>query len=154
MIYSRSKLSRPKEVNRVQICDVNTSGVRRRAFAPVFLHVHAEKTDVGAVDLFKCEQRFRAVRKFARHVAILDKSTSHTGLDLDHLVAGRDNSDCDLTRTGFFLLQEIVHARLDVRAEFRYGQSFSVELILFAFLSLFLQAIITGESVLRDQTFE
>jgi len=121
VIHSRSKLSRPEEVDRVQIRDVNSSGVRWRTFASVLLHVHTEKTDVGAVDLLEREQCLRAVWEFAGHVAVLDESTSHPGFDLDHLVAGCDHSDRDLTGARFLLLQEIIYARLDIRAEFRYG---------------------------------
>lgn len=104
MVHSRSKLSRPEEVDRVQIRDVNSSGVRWRTFASVLLHVHTEKTDVGAVDFFEREQRLRAIRKFAGHIAILDKSTSHTGFDFDYLVAGSDHSNRDFTGARFLLL--------------------------------------------------
>lgn len=104
MIHSRSKLSRPEEVDRVEIRDVNPSGVRWRTFAAVLLHMHTEKTDVGAVDFFEREQSLRAVRKFAGHVTVLDESTSHTGFDFDHFVAGSDYSDRDFTGTRFLLL--------------------------------------------------
>lgn len=104
MIHSRSELTRSEEMHRIEVGDINSSGIGRSAFTAIFLDVHAEEADVRAVDFFEGEKRFRSVRKFAGHVAAFDEPAAHAGLDLDDLVAGRDHSNRDLARTSLLLL--------------------------------------------------
>ena len=57
----------------IQIRDVDTTRIRCRTLAAVFLNVHAKKADVDAVNLFEREQRSRPVGVFLGHFAGIDK---------------------------------------------------------------------------------
>ena len=52
--------------------------IRRRTVGAELLHVHAEKADVGAVDLLKREQGFGTIGEYLRHQALIHKPETRT----------------------------------------------------------------------------
>lgn len=55
VINSGTELSRPEEMNRVQVRNVHSSGVWSRTLRPVLLNVHSKEANVCAINLFKSE---------------------------------------------------------------------------------------------------
>ena len=74
VIDRRSEVSRPEEVDRVEVGDVHTARVGHRRVGAVLLHVHAEEADVDAVDLLEGEERAGAVGERLTHLAGVDES--------------------------------------------------------------------------------
>lgn len=52
-----------------------------------------------------------------------------------------------LAGSRLFLLKEVIHSCLYINAEFRGGQSFGAELVVFPFGTLLLEAVITAEAL-------
>ena len=71
VVDRRPEESGLEEVDTVQVGDVDSPGVGLWALAPVLLDVHAEETDIHAVDLLESEQRPGAIGKLFRHVAVV-----------------------------------------------------------------------------------
>lgn len=150
MVHSRSELLGPEEVHRVEVRDVHPPGVGGGALASVLLDVHAEEADVGAVDLLEGEKGLGPVGKLRRHVSRVDEPALHAGLDLYDLVAGGDHSDGYLARARLLLLQKVVNAGLDVRAELRSRQPLRAEFVVLALRAPLFEAVITGVSRINE----
>lgn len=63
VVDSSPEVSRFEEVHAVQVRDVHSSLIGRRAVRAVLLNVHAEKTHVCSVDVLKRKQGFHPVRE-------------------------------------------------------------------------------------------
>ena len=73
MVDSRPEVSRFEEVHAVQVRDVHSSLIGRRAVGAVLLDVHPEKTHICAVDVLKCKQGFHPVGEGLRHFSTVHK---------------------------------------------------------------------------------
>lgn len=73
MVDSGPEVSRFEEVHAVQVRDVATSLIGRRAVGAILLNVHAEKTHVRSVDVLKREQGFHPVREGLGHLSAVNK---------------------------------------------------------------------------------
>lgn len=151
VVDGRTVLARTEEVNRVEVGDVDASGVRCRALRSVFLDVHAEETDIDAVHLLEGEQSLGPVRELLHHLTGLDEATPHSRLHLHTLVRRADHPDMHLARSRLLLFEEIVHPGLDVDTELGGGQALGVELVLLPLRVLLLQAVITHEAAGPDR---
>ena len=75
LVIDRSpEVSRPEEVDRVEVRDVDSSSVGHGRVRSVLLDVHAEEADVDAVDLLEGEEGSGAVRKRLAHFAGVNES--------------------------------------------------------------------------------
>ena len=143
MVHTCPKVSGLEKVDRVQVGDVDASGVGSRTLWAVFLDVHSEEAYVDAIDLFEGEQGTSAVGEVVVHFLLIhipiqkiknwlqklknwnfskienwtkskEKVPSfHSAFDLDSLVSSIDNPDVDLSRIGFLFPQEIIDPRLN-----------------------------------------
>lgn len=73
MVDDSPEVSRLEEVHAVQVRDVNSSLIGRRAVRAVLLNVHAEKTHICSVDVLKCKQGFHPVGEGLRHLSTVNK---------------------------------------------------------------------------------
>ena len=71
MVHTCPKMSGLEKVDRVQVSDVDASGVGSWTLGAVLLDVHAKETDVDAVDLFKGEQGTSAVGEVVVHFLLI-----------------------------------------------------------------------------------
>lgn len=147
------KLSRLEEVHRIKIGNVNSPRVGWRTLATVLLDMHAKEADIGAVNLFESEQCFGSIRKLPRHIAVVNETTLHTRFDFDDLVARGNDPNRHLASAGFFLFQEVIDSRFDIRAELRHGQALRAEFVIFALLGLLLKTIITSVSTRKKKVY-
>lgn len=73
VVDSSPEVSRFEEVHAVQVRDVHSSLIGRRAVRAVLLNVHAEKTHVCSVDVLKRKQGFHPVREGLGHLSAVNK---------------------------------------------------------------------------------
>lgn len=76
MVHGRPEVSRLEEVHAVQVGDVHPPLVGLWAVRAVLLDVHAEKTDLGAVDVLEGEQGLHPVREGLGHLAVVHEPAS------------------------------------------------------------------------------
>ena len=77
--------SRPEEVHRVEVGDVDPSRVGCRTLAAVLLHVHPEEADVDTVNLLKGKQGASTVRELFTHLTSVDESVNSNAAAECHL---------------------------------------------------------------------
>lgn len=58
-----TQLTRLKEVNTVQVGDVDAACIGQGTFRAIFLYVHAKETNILSINFFKCKHGFGTVRK-------------------------------------------------------------------------------------------
>lgn len=73
VVDSSPEMSRSEEVHAVQVRDVHSSLVGRRAVRAVLLDVHAEEAHICSVDVLKCKQGFHPVREGLGHLSAVNK---------------------------------------------------------------------------------
>lgn len=73
VVYSSPEVSRSEEVHAVQVRDVHSSLIGRRAVRTVLLDVHAEETHFCPIDVLECKQGFHPVRKGLGHLSIVNE---------------------------------------------------------------------------------
>lgn len=76
MVHGRPEVSRLEEVHAVQVGYVHPPLVGLRAVRAVLLDVHAEKADLGPVDVLEGEQGFHPVREGLGHLAVVHEPES------------------------------------------------------------------------------
>lgn len=55
-VHCRPILCRLKKINGIHVCDVNSPSVWLRVLSAIFLHVHAEKAHIDAVQFLERKQ--------------------------------------------------------------------------------------------------
>lgn len=73
MVDNSPEVSRLEEVHAVQIRDVHSSLIGRRAVRAVLLDVHAEKTHICSVNVLECKQGFHPVWEGLGHLSGVNK---------------------------------------------------------------------------------
>lgn len=73
VVDGSSEESRLEEVHAVQVRDVHSSLIGRRAVRAVLLNVHAEKTHIRSLDVLKCKQGFHPVGEGRAHLSTVNK---------------------------------------------------------------------------------
>lgn len=73
VVDGSSEVSRLEEVHAVQVRDVHSSLIGRRAVRAVLLNVHAEKTHIRSVDVLERKEGFHPVREGLGHLSAVNK---------------------------------------------------------------------------------
>lgn len=73
VVDSSPEVSWSEKVHAVQVRDVHSSLIGRRAVRAILLNVHAEKTHFCSVDVLKGKQGFHPVREGLGHLSVVDK---------------------------------------------------------------------------------
>lgn len=154
MIDSCSELSRPEEVDRVQVGNVDSPRVWTGTLRAILLDVHAKETDIGAVHLLKRKQSLGSVGELIWQVTRVHKAVPHSGFYFDNLVRAGNHPDRNFACTRLFLLEEVVHSSLDVDTQFGDRQAFCIELVVFTFATLLLMAGFTYKPMHRLHQYQ
>ena len=112
MIDRSTKVTRLKEVDRVEIGDIQTPTVRSGTIGRVFLNMETKETDVSTILLLEGEDGSRLVGEAALHQTFVHEFSFHFGFHLHRLLANKNNPNVDLANFNSFLLQEVLHPRL------------------------------------------
>lgn len=73
MVDSSPEVPWFEEVHAVQVRNVHSSLIGRRAVRAVLLNVHAKKTHICSVNVLKRKQGFHPVREGLRHLSTVNK---------------------------------------------------------------------------------
>lgn len=79
MVDGCPEVSGFEEVHAVQVRDVHSSLIGRRAVRAVLLHVHAEKAHICPVDVLECKQGFHPVGEGLGHLSAVHKPGQKRG---------------------------------------------------------------------------
>ena len=112
MIDRSAKVTRLKEVDRVEVGDIQTPTVGSGTISRVLLNMETKETDVNTILLLEGEDGSRLVGEAALHQTFVHEFSFHFGFHLDGLLANKNNPNVDFANFNTFLLQEVLHPRL------------------------------------------
>jgi hypothetical protein len=108
---------RPEKVDRVEVGNVDSVCVGYGRIRAVLFNLHGNETDIYFVNFLEGQNTSSMVREGFAHLASIDKSSFHSGLDFNCLVTTENDRNVDVACIGLFLLQEVVDACLYVRTQ-------------------------------------